>query len=100
MSKNLEKNMSQNLSGKYHQKLIDHARQPATDALKTTSKRVIQKTQKQLVIWLVMKLLIELQKSQKVHSRIIQKQLQMNMIKKYLKKDIYVQKKDIKLLMI
>ena len=29
----------------------------------------------------------------KVYNRIIQKQLQMNMIKKYLKKDIYLQKK-------
>ena len=29
---------------KYSQKLLDHAKQSATDALKTTSKRVIQKT--------------------------------------------------------
>ena len=32
------------MSGKYSQKLIDHAKQSATDALKTTSKKVIQKT--------------------------------------------------------
>ena len=32
------------VSGKYSQKLLDHAKQSATDALKTTSKRVIQKT--------------------------------------------------------
>ena len=38
--------------------------------------------------WLVMKLLIKLQKSQVVNFRISQKQLQINMIKKYLKKDI------------
>ena len=38
-------------------------------------------------------------KSQEVHHRIIQKQLQMNIIKKYLKKDIYLQKKHRKLLM-
>ena len=30
--------------GKYSQKLIDHAKQYATDAIKTTSKRAIQKT--------------------------------------------------------
>ena len=35
---------SKNLSFKYSQKLLDHAKQSATDVLKTTSKRVIQKT--------------------------------------------------------
>ena len=40
-------------------------------------------------------LMVELKKSQQHHNRIIQKQLQMSMIKKYLKKDIYHQKKDI-----
>ena len=39
-------------------------------------------------------------KFQKVHHRIIQKQLQMNMIKKCLKKDINLQKKYRKLLKI
>ena len=33
-------------------------------------------------------MLIELQKSQKMHNKIIQRQLQMSMIKKYLKKKI------------
>ena len=37
---------------------------------------------------------------EKVHRRIIQKQLLMKMINKYLKKDIYPQKKDRNLLMI
>ena len=36
--------MSKNVSGKYSQKLLDHAKRSATHALKTTSKRVIQKT--------------------------------------------------------
>ena len=31
------------MNGKYNQKLLDHAKQYATDPLKTTSKRVIQK---------------------------------------------------------
>ena len=31
-------------SGKYSQKLLDHAKQSAADALKTTLKRVTQKT--------------------------------------------------------
>ena len=39
-----------NQSGKYTQKLSDHAKKSATDALKTSSKRVIQKTAEQLVI--------------------------------------------------
>ena len=32
------------MSGKYSQKHLDHAKQSATDALKTSSKRVIQET--------------------------------------------------------
>ena len=39
--KNIGKKKSKNLSGKYSQKLVDHAKQPATDPLKTFSKRVI-----------------------------------------------------------
>ena len=38
------KNMGTHLSNKYSQKLIDTAKKSATDALKTVSKRVIQKT--------------------------------------------------------
>ena len=34
----------------------------------------------------------------KIYSKVIQRQLQMRMIKKYLRKDIYLQKKDKKLL--
>ena len=68
--------------------------------LKLLQKESFKKQQKQLVIWLVTKLLIELRKSQEVYHRIIQKKLQTNMIKKYLKKDIYLQKKSRKLLMI
>ena len=36
--------ISKNLSGKYIQTLLDHLTQSATDAFKTSSKRVIQKT--------------------------------------------------------
>ena len=45
--------------------------------------------------WFVIKLLIELERFQKIHNYIIQR-----MIKKYLKKDIYFQEKDKKLLII
>ena len=44
MSKSIGKDISKNLSGKYSQKLLDHAKQSATDVLKTSPKRVIQKT--------------------------------------------------------
>ena len=42
-SKNIGKSKSKNLSGKHSQKLLNHARRCATESLKTTSKRVIQK---------------------------------------------------------
>ena len=38
------KNISKDLSGRYSQKRLDHAKQSATDAFKIASKRVIQKT--------------------------------------------------------
>ena len=44
MSKNIGKNISKNISSKYSQKLLDHAKQSATDAFKTASKIGIQKT--------------------------------------------------------
>ena len=44
MGKDIGKNISKNLSVIYSQKLLDHAKQTATDVLKTTSKRLIQKT--------------------------------------------------------
>ena len=51
MGKDISKNISKSLSGKYspgmlamRQKLLDHAKQSATNAFKTASKRAIQKT--------------------------------------------------------
>ena len=44
IGKNINKNMNKNLSGKYSHKLLDHAEESATDALKTASKREVQKT--------------------------------------------------------
>ena len=45
--KNIGKNVNNNLSNKYTWKFLDHAEQSASDALKTTSKRVIQKKRKE-----------------------------------------------------
>ena len=44
MGKNAGKNISKNLSGDCSQKLLDHSQQSAEIALKTSWKRIIQKT--------------------------------------------------------
>ena len=44
MGKNIGKNISKHLIDKYSQKLLDHSKQSAADAIKTTLKRVIQKS--------------------------------------------------------
>ena len=44
MGKNIGENITKHLSGKYSQTLLDHAKQFATDAVKTVSKGEIQKT--------------------------------------------------------
>ena len=75
MGKNIGKNIGKNLKGKYSQKLLAHAKQSALDALKTTSKKVIQKTAEATGNLLVIKVLIELRKFQKIHNKIIQRQL-------------------------
>ena len=62
MVKNTGKNISKSSSSRYNQTFFDHANQSAKDAFRTASKRETQK-QKQLVIWLVIKLLIKLEKS-------------------------------------
>ena len=44
MDKNIGKNKSKILSGEYKRKILDHAKKSATDAFKTTWKRVIEQT--------------------------------------------------------
>ena len=44
MGKNIDNNISKNLSSKYSQKLLDHAKISSADATKIASKRAIQKT--------------------------------------------------------
>ena len=43
MGKNSGKNVSKNLSGKHSQKLLDHAKQYATDSLKLLEKERFKK---------------------------------------------------------
>ena len=50
MGKNIGKKISKNLSEKYSHKFLHHAKNSATDAPKTGSKRAIQKQWKQPVI--------------------------------------------------
>ena len=47
---NIVKNISNNLCGKYSQKLLDHAKQFATDAFKLFQKKQFKNQQMQLVI--------------------------------------------------
>ena len=41
MGKNICKNITKSFSGEYCQKILNYAKQSATDALKASSKRVI-----------------------------------------------------------
>ena len=43
MGENIGKNSSENLSCNCSQNIFSHTKQPVTDALETTSKRLIQK---------------------------------------------------------
>ena len=74
-------------------KLFDHAKQSATDTFKTSSKRALQKTAKATSDLIGNKIANKITGVSKVHNRIFQRQLQMSMIKKYLKNDVYLQKK-------
>ena len=88
------------MSDNYSQKLVDHAKKSVADALKTTSKSVIKKKIAEATSDLILiKLLKELRKSQKLYHKLIQKQLLMNMINKYLKTNVYNCKKDRNLFM-
>ena len=71
MSKNIGKNISKNLGNKISETLLDHAKQFATDALKTVSERTIQKTAEAAGDLMGNKITMKLQRSQKLHNRII-----------------------------
>ena len=48
MSKNIGKNITKNFRGKHSQKILDYAKKVATDALKTSSERAVQKTAEEI----------------------------------------------------
>ena len=94
--KNIAKTLIKNLSSNYSQTFLDHAKQSATDVLETATKRAVKKASETTDDFIFRNLLIKLQKPRKLCSRIIQKQLQMSMIKRYLKKDIYISRRKTK----
>ena len=86
MSKSIGKNICKDLSNKYSQETIDHAKQPAEDALKTVSKRVIQTAE-------ATDDLIGSKIADRI-ARILETSPKNNtekMMKKYLGKDLYLQ---------
>ena len=94
-------NISKNLSYKYGQKLVDSDKKSATDALKTASKRAIQKTAETIGDLVGNKIADKITSFSKNQQKIC-KMMSCNQIKKimkYQKKDKYLQKKDNKLLM-
>ena len=63
------RNISKNLTSKYSQKIIDHAKKSATDTLKTSSRRVIRKSGETTSDLNGNKLLIKFHEPQKLHQR-------------------------------
>ena len=94
MGKNFDKLISKNLSGKSLLIMLKNLQQMRL--------KLLQKEQFNLIDWLgwVIEWVIgkksanRIKKFQKIHNKILQRQLQMSMIKK----DIYLQKKDKKLM--
>ena len=107
IGKSIGKNIGKNLSVKYSQKILDHCKQFATDAIKTVSKKAIKKKAKATGDFIGNKIAEAVAKLYNGRITKVSKtsprnslELKMSMIKKYLKKDRYLQKKDRKLLMI
>ena len=98
--KNISKCISKNVSKNFSQKRIDHAKHFTINAVKATSKRAIQRTAVATGDLfgnkIVDKITQQFCESQNLHKRIIQKQMK----KKFLEKDIHLQDKDRKLLMV
>ena len=54
----ISKTISKNVTSRYSQEFLDHAKQPATDALKTTSRRAIQNTSDMVVLLLILLIMV------------------------------------------
>ena len=102
MGKSIGKNISKTLISKFSQKLLDHAKQSATNELWTSSKRVNQKSAEgygdltgNKIVDIITKV-----SSSSPQNNLNEYDCKGTWLKKYLKKDIYLQKKDRRLLMI
>ena len=91
MGENIGQNMSKNVSVKYSQNLLDLAKKSASEALKNSFERVIQKTAEATGFLIGNEIA-----DKKPRQKIIQKQMKC----KYIKKNIYAQNINKKLLMI
>ena len=98
--------VAKHMSNKYSQKLVDTAKKSATDAIKTASKRAIQKTAEATRDLVGNKIADKITaksspkdftSASKNHT--MKKYSQMKLIMKYRKRDIFLQKKCNKLLM-
>ena len=89
--------VAKNMSNKYSQKLAGTAKKSTTDAIKTTSKRAILKIAEATGDLVGKKIADKIKSLSKNHT--MKKYSQMKLIMKYQKRDIFVQKKDNKLLM-
>ena len=81
---------AKNMSNKYSQKIVDTATKSATDAIKTASKRLIQKTAEAPGDLIGNKIADKITSASKNH--IMKKLSQMKLIMKYRKRDIFLQK--------
>ena len=91
-------NINKNFSGKYSQKLLDHAKITETDLVRTFSKKVIQKKAEATGDLIGNKIANRISKGSKI-SQQNNSETVTNEHDKEIPKDIYLQKKDEKLLM-
>ena len=94
-ARNMGKNINENLSSKYNQKTLDHAKKSAADSRKTASKRTIQKPAEATGDLIGNKITDKIAKVSKSYHRIIQKEM-----KKFIEKNICLRNKVRKLKMI
>ena len=81
MGKNVGMNISKILSCRYRQKLLLNAKKSATNALKTSSKKVFQKLAEAAADLIGNKIAKRITKVPKINYKIVQKPLQTSMIK-------------------
>ena len=89
------------MSNKYSQRLVDTAKKSATDAIKTASKRAIQKTDEATGDLIGNKIADKITSASSASKKSHNEEIQLNEVNNEIpkKKDIFFQKKDTKFLM-